>query len=223
MRPPEPGSGPAHDPEEYWDARYREGGAVWSGRPNVPVVDAVRSLSPGRALDLGCGEGGDAIWLAERGWSVTGVDISPSAIARAREAAGALGVAPSPTFVVADLSTWEPEGGPFDLVMASFLHSPVDLARTAVLRRGADEVAPGGHLLIVSHVTPPTGMSTGGHTPPRFLTPAQELDALGLDGGGWEVCLMETRTRRRTPQVDARAGGPEQRMDGILLLRRLSS
>src|ERR687885_1951411 len=71
-----------------WDARYRErDGAMWSGRPNGRLVAEVASLAPGRALDVGCGEGADAIWLAQRGWTVTAVDISDVALGRAREAA----------------------------------------------------------------------------------------------------------------------------------------
>ncbi|MDN3495216.1 methyltransferase domain-containing protein [Planococcus sp. APC 4015] len=88
------------DPEQYWEHRYAD--RMWSGKPNATMVDIVSRLTPGRALDLGCGEGADTIWLAEHGWDATGIDISPTAVARARQAARAAGV--TARFVVSDLS-----------------------------------------------------------------------------------------------------------------------
>src|SRR5258705_2397341 len=70
-----------------WDARYSErDGTMWSGRPNGRLVAEADGLTPGRALDVGCGEGADAIWLARRGWTVTAIDISHVAVSPAREA-----------------------------------------------------------------------------------------------------------------------------------------
>ncbi|MBR7677707.1 methyltransferase domain-containing protein, partial [Streptomyces daliensis] len=76
---------------EFWDARYRENGQIWSGEPNEALVREVSGLAPGRALELGCGEGGDAVWLARQGWRVTATDISGVALARAEEHAARAG------------------------------------------------------------------------------------------------------------------------------------
>ena len=96
--------------EETWDARYSESDRVWSGRPNAALVREVRGLTPGRALDLGCGEGADVIWLAQQGWRVVGTDISRVALARAAEHAAAAGVGEAVEFRHHDLSTSFPEG-----------------------------------------------------------------------------------------------------------------
>src|SRR5688500_10780396 len=76
-----------------WDERYREpGDQLWSGRPNGRLVREVADVVPGRALDVGCGEGADALWLTGRGWTVTAIDISEVAVRRAQEAAARAGV-----------------------------------------------------------------------------------------------------------------------------------
>ncbi|MGD8166040.1 class I SAM-dependent methyltransferase [Herbiconiux sp. P16] len=142
----------ATDATTFWEGRYREREQIWSGRPNRALVDVVEALTvmPGRALDLGSGEGADSIWLAEQGWRVTGVDISATALSRAGEHASDREVADRITWVQADLASWIPPTG-FDLVSACFLHSPVAFPREEVLRRAAGAVAPGGHLLVVGH------------------------------------------------------------------------
>ncbi|UUZ43532.1 class I SAM-dependent methyltransferase [Janibacter limosus] len=93
---------PSQNPQEFWEGRYRDAERVWSGRPNPSPVNAVQHLAPGKALDLGCGEGADAIWLATRGWLVTGVDISATAIARARREAQRQQASAATRFVTAD-------------------------------------------------------------------------------------------------------------------------
>lgn len=183
------------DARRFWEERYGDA-QVWSGRPNAALVAAVSDLVPGRALDLGCGEGGDSIWLAERGWQVTGVDISHNAIVRASaEAERRLGEGRI-TWLVADLTQWRPEGT-YDLVAACFLHSPLELARTEILGRGASAVARGGHLLVVGHVAfPPWAQALDheGHHDHHFLGPEEELEALEL-GEGWEPLVIERRSR----------------------------
>jgi methylase of polypeptide subunit release factors len=99
---------------------------VWSGRANATLVDVVQDLPPGTALDLGCGEGGDAVWLALRGWQVTAVDVSPTALRRAGEHAAQAGVADRVTTERHELGRSFPDGT-YDLVCAAFLHSPVEL------------------------------------------------------------------------------------------------
>src|SRR3712207_2787200 len=110
--------------ERFWEDRYRRRGRVWSGRPNPVLVDVVGSLRPGTALDLGCGEGGDAIWLARQGWRVTAIDISTTALDRAAADAATAGVADRIDFRQHDLALTFPSGA-FDLVSAQYLHSPI--------------------------------------------------------------------------------------------------
>ncbi|MGX1701677.1 FAD-dependent oxidoreductase [Microbacterium sp. NPDC055357] len=196
-------------PAEHWEERYAT--PMWSGRPNRTLVDVASGLDPGRALDLGCGEGADVIWLAEQGWDATGLDISSTAVARARAAADEAGV--TARFEVADLSESVAEGS-YDLVTASFFHSSVELDRTGALRRATDLIAPGGRLLIVSHGGPPPWAGPGhDHV---FLSPADELAALALDAAAWITELAEIRTR----EVTAPDGSASTLDDTVVLVRR---
>jgi thioredoxin reductase/SAM-dependent methyltransferase len=220
---------------EYWESQYAQSPHRWSGRVNPTLAEVVESLprSPGaQALDLGCGEGGDAVWLAGQGYRVTAVDVSRTAIARGRAGAREQGVDDRITWVVQDLAAWDSEDA-FDLVTASFFHSTVDLPRTEILRRAAGRVHPGGHLLIVSHVfedaadIPPWSLRHHGTEDPEdpelrrrlrvLLTPEQEIAALALDPATWEVVHSEVRGRE-TIGPD----GTERHTvkDGVVLFRR---
>ena len=199
---------------EFWESRYAEGGHIWSGRANETVVDIVGEMNPGRALDVACGEGADTIWMALHGWDATGIDVSPTAIERARAASEAAGA--DAVFVAADLSTWE-EADRYDLVTASFLHSPAALDRISALRSSAGHVAPGGRLLVVSHAGPPSWAPPGHGDGHAFPKADEELAALALDPAGWAADLTEARTRT----VTAPDGSPGKLEDAVLLLRRL--
>jgi chemotaxis protein methyltransferase CheR len=167
--------------EDFWDGHYRANQRVWSGRPNAVLVDVVESLPPGSALDLGCAEGADAIWLAARGWRVTAADVSPTALKRAEAHAADLGVVVD--FQHHDLGSTFPEGR-FDLVSAQYLQSPVDFPRAQVLRRAAAGVAPGGLLLVVEHGSAaPWSWDQNA----VFPAPEQALAEVGLDLAEWEV------------------------------------
>lgn len=205
------------DPSEYWERRYTAAERMWSGRVNQVLAEVAADLVPGRALDLGCGEGADAIWLAGHGWAATGIDISGTAIRRATEAARSAGIpADRISFVAADLSTLD-EGDRYDLVTASFLHSPVELPRTEILRAAARHVAPGGHLLITGHASVPAWADLPPGHEPRFRTPAEEVEDLDLDPAQWTVRVAETRPRRTTdPQ-----GRPVSIDDSVVLLQHL--
>ena len=137
------------DQAAMWDARYQEkDGAMWSGRPNGRLVAEVSGLAPGRALDVGCGEGGDAIWLAGQGWEVTAVDVSSVAVDRARDAAARAGV--TVEWLAGDaLALALPEGA-FDLVSLQYPALP-KAAGDAAVRRLLATVRPGGLLLAVYH------------------------------------------------------------------------
>jgi len=215
--PAGPEAAPAPSAAEFWEGRYRERPQVWSGNVNATLAEVVTGLAPGRALDLGCGEGADAIWLAGRGWQVTAVDISPTALRRGSDEATREGLSAATTWVERDLSTDGAPGGPFELVAATFLHSPVALAREQVLRDAAAQVAPGGHLVVIGHAEPPPW------APPAFrnrkLPSATEtLDGLAPAADGWEVLRCEHRTR---PVTDP-DGNPAELIDAVLVLRRPS-
>src|SRR5699024_8339677 len=140
--------------QEHWEALYTEREQTWSGNPNTALVDVVGPIvsgAPGHAIDLGSGEGADAVWLASHGWTVTGVEISNTAIDRSRQAARQAGIAPDQIrWQQVDLADWRPEADA-DLVTACFLHSTLDFDRIDVLRTAADAVKAGGHLFILSH------------------------------------------------------------------------
>lgn len=145
----------APTPSEFWEEFYA-GDHPWSGKANERLVEeiAARPLTTGTVLDLGCGSGGDVLWLAGMGWKATGADISRSALDRAAHAAAQAGLTDQVDWVQADLDTDFPQGS-WDLVTASYLHSPVALARTRVLHHAEDALNPGGTLIVVSHQKPP--------------------------------------------------------------------
>jgi SAM-dependent methyltransferase len=204
------------EPAAFWEARYSGSDAVWSGRVNPTMAEIAADLPAGRALDLGCGEGGDVLWLAGRGWQVTGVDISPTAVDRGRAAAAAAGLAERVRFEAHDLADYEIDAD-YDLVTACYLQSPVELNRSGILVRAAARITPGGHLLVVTHAAPPPWASGLHHQHPQeFLSPAEELAALVLPEAEWEPVLAEVRQREAT--------GPDGTSavldDAVLLLRR---
>src|SRR5215469_8873737 len=131
--------------EAAWDERYRSRDALWSGKPNRYLVSEVDGLVPGRALDVGAGEGADAIWLAARGWRVTAVDISSVALGRAAAHAADRGmdIADRIEWQHEDLLSWQPAAASFDLVSAQYMHL-AGAERTLVFGRLAAAVAPGG-------------------------------------------------------------------------------
>ena len=143
---------PEHDHEMQaaeWDARYSErDGAIWSGRPNGRLVAEVADLTPGRAIDVGCGEGADAIWLAQHGWSVTAIDVSDIALGRAREAAARAGV--SVEWICDDALLTPLPADAFDLVSLQYPALP-KTAGEAALHTLLDTVRVGGVLLAVYH------------------------------------------------------------------------
>jgi len=161
----------------FWEEHYGRQERVWSGRPNPVLVDVIGGLRQGTALDLGCGEGGDAIWLARRGWRVTAVDLSATALDRASEDATAAGVADRIDFRQHDLALDFPSGA-FDLVSAQYLHSPVAFPREEVLRAATRAVAPGGLLLVVGHAGFPPWAGHDHDVEVHFPTPREVLDGL---------------------------------------------
>lgn len=219
-----------NDAASIWNERYRAKPQIWSGKPNPQLVREAGGLRPGKALDLGCGEGADAIWLAQQGWTVTAVDVSAVALERAhahekaalaRESvhAGEGAIASRITWQQADLEQWQPEGS-FDLVTSQFLHSQ-ELAWQGPLRTAASAVKPGGTLLIVGHHPDrlPPWRGGGDHTHREMFYTGDELvRELGLDAPGWQVEVLTSRERPVT--------GPEGQhatiADVVLRATRLS-
>ena len=133
---------------EDWNRRYAGVDSLWSAKPNRFLVAEVEGLEPGRALDLACGEGQNAVWLASLGWDVTAVDYAEVAVAKGIERAARAGVAVD--FQVGDLLDYVPEARSFDLVLILYLHISSDGLRL-VLERATEALAPGGTLVLVGH------------------------------------------------------------------------
>jgi SAM-dependent methyltransferase len=165
---------------EEWNQRYSGTELVWTVTPNRFLVAEVEGLAPARALDLACGAGRNALWLAERGWTVLGADFSDVALENARGLAAERGV--EVEWVQADLREWEPPARSFDLVIVLYLQVPGDDLRSA-LRNAAEAVAPGGTILVVGHHLENLQNGYGGPSNPAVLyTPEQVVDALdGLE------------------------------------------
>ncbi|HUO40666.1 MAG TPA: class I SAM-dependent methyltransferase, partial [Mycobacterium sp.] len=172
------------DARQAWEERYGVRERVWSGRVNIRLAELVEAMTPGRALDLGCGEGADAIWLAEHGWHVTAVDISQTALDRAADAV-ARNLADRIDFQRRDLTESFP-AGVFDLVSAQFLHSTVPLDRARLLRRAADVVARRGTLVVVDHAAAPPWASKLDHHHHEFPTADEVVSSLNLDDSQWD-------------------------------------
>lgn len=170
---------------EDWDRRYAEVENLWAVKPNRFLVAEAGELEPGRALDLACGEGQNAIWLASLGWEVTGVDFSEIAITKARARAEREGV--EVDFVCADLQDFVPEPGVFDLVIVLYLHAPPGERRT-VLSRAVDALSPGGTFVLVGHDLTNMTEGVGGPSDPLIhFTPdeiASELPGLAIEKAG---------------------------------------
>jgi SAM-dependent methyltransferase len=180
------------------------------------LVTEAGGLPPGRALDVGCGEGGDSVWLARRGWQVTGVDISGTALERARKHAEAAGddVAARITWIRADITSFIPEPSQFDLVSTHFLPLPGD-RRDEIHLRLARSVAPGGTLLLVAHDPTDVAMATRMPQIAEFFAAAGPM-AGALPAAGWDVEAAEARPRT----VDDPEGGQMTIHDAVVVARR---
>ena len=167
---------------EDWNERYARTELLWTAEPNRLIATEAASLPPGRALDLACGEGRNAVWLAERGWHVTGVDFSEVAIAKAKELAARRGA--EVDWVVADVLGFEPAPDGLDLVVICYLQLPAGELALA-LRHAESALAPGGTLLVLGHDATNLEHGYGGPKDPTVLfTPEQvvaELDGLEVE------------------------------------------
>jgi len=170
--------------QDYWETHWQEAGGP-AVAANPYLASELGDLTAGSALDAGCGEGAEAIWLAQHGWSVTGVDISTEVLARAEERARAAGVA-GVSFQQADLSTWVPETS-YDLVTSHYAHPAIP--QLDFYERISDWVAPGGTLLIVGH------LHEEGHEHPAEATATAASITARLHPERWEIVTAAEPTR----------------------------
>jgi len=199
---------------EAWNRRYADREFVWTSEPNRFLVAEAAALGAGRALDLACGEGRNAVWLAERGWRVTGVDFSEVGLAKARALAKARGARAE--WVAADLLGYTPEPQGFELVLVFYLQVP-PAERRPIVRAAADAVAPGGMLLLVAHDRRNLEHGHGGPRDPAVLYTAG--DVVGdLEGAGLEIERAETVRRPvQTPE------GERVALDALVRARRAAT
>jgi SAM-dependent methyltransferase len=171
----------------FWEERYGGHTAGHNNQPSPYLMAETGNRAPGTALDAGCGEGANAIWLASQGWRVTAVDIASNALSHAREHAEAIGVSGKIDWIEADLTSWVPAAEEFDLVCAHYVH-PAGSSE-ALFSRLAASVAPGGTLLLVDH--DPADQYAAGHDhADQSFDPGQCLDP-----GQWDIAAVEARTR----------------------------
>lgn len=203
-----------------WNARYDTSELIWKGEPNQFLPIEVEGLTPGRALDLACGEGRNAVWLATRGWTVTGVDFSEVGLAKA----GALAAdhAVSGTWITADATSWEPPAAGFDLVIVFYLQLPAP-ALAMSLRTAVAALAPGGTFLLVAHDLLNLAEGVGGPQDASVLTTAEGvLDALAAA----ELALGTELVVERSGRIDRVVTTPEgdrTAIDTIVRARRVGS
>jgi SAM-dependent methyltransferase len=181
------------DSATEWDRRYAGEARVWSAEPNVWVAQELNGIPPGRALDLGAGEGRHAVWLAKRGWRVTAVDFSAVGLGRGQHSAQALGVEDRIEWRVEDATLFAPEPRSLDLALVAYLQLPAKSLRAA-LASAASGLRPGGRLLLVSHDASNPARGTGGPQDPSVLQKPDQVAAL-LSASGLRVVSAETRPR----------------------------
>lgn len=207
--------GAAHPPHsaEHWDECY-SGERIWSGNPNQALVAEVAGLSTGRALDVGCGEGADSVWLAGRGWHVTALDISAKAVEHTEALAANAGV--HVTGVAAGLLDASLTDAAYDLVSAMYpalLRTPTAEAEQRLL----DLVAPGGTVLVVHHADIDREHALQqGYDPDDYVSPA-DVRALAVERGGWDVVADERRER-----ASVLGAGADHHHDLVVRLARIA-
>jgi SAM-dependent methyltransferase len=196
---------------EAWNRRYGDRELVWTSEPNRFLVAEATTLPAGRAIDLASGEGRNAVWLAERGWWVTGVDFSEVGLEKARALANARGV--QAEWVAADLRRYTPEPQAFDLVLVFYLQVPA-AQRRPIVRAAAGAVAPGGRFLLVGHDRRNLEHGHGGPQDAAVLYTAG--DVVGdLEGAGLGIERAETVNRAvQTP------AGERVALDALVRARR---
>ena len=203
---------PAHlssdEARGYWDERYRGVDSPHGSEPNASVAQEFAGMAPSRVLDLACGQGRNAVWMAAQGHEVTGIDVSPVAIEEARSRTAALGVAVD--LIVADVLDWEPDGEGYDLVLLSYLQLPQD-DRIRAHRRARSALKPGGVVFLVAHHADNLEHGYGGPQYSGVLYSGAELteDFAGMD-------IVRNERTERIVRVD---GNDEIAVDIVFVAR----
>ena len=193
----------------FWDERYATTELIWTAEANRFLVEVANELTPGRALDLACGEGRNTVWLAEQGWEATGADFSPIGLAKAAKLAESRGV--SVNLMVADATIWRPKIQGFDLVAVLYLQLPSP-QREIALRSAIEAVAPGGTFLVVAHDVLNITDGVGGPQDPSVCYSADGVNDLL---GGFEIIESGVRTRPvKTPE------GAKDALDTVVVARK---
>ncbi|WP_193096807.1 class I SAM-dependent methyltransferase [Brevibacterium sp. FME17] len=201
--------------ERFWEPQYQGSRPSLGARPNPAFADVVDDLRlvPARALELGCGHGGDALWLASNGWQVTAVDVSATAVARVNDAGQHSGLGASLTAVQQDLTLDLPTGV-FDLVYACYFHTPVEIGRDAIIGRASDLVSSKGFLIVIDHAS--AAPWSWGHPDQQFPTAHETLTRFGL-GEDLRLVREETTWREASGPAGQRAAVAEN----IIITQRL--
>ena len=194
---------------QEWDERYATDELIWRAEPNRFLVEEVTGMEPGRALDLACGEGRNAIWLAERGWAVTGVDFSSVGLAKARRLAAQRGI--DATWIEEDVVAWDPPRESFDLVLVFYLQLP-NADRRRALAGAAGALVPGGTIVVVGHDSTNLSDGHGGPKDPAVLYGPEDLvsDLAGLE-------VVRAQRVRRPVETE---GGVVDAIDALVRARQ---
>lgn len=206
------------DGPDRWEERYSSTRRLWSNEPNEWLAAVTESWTPGRVLDIGCGEGADLLWLVSRGWEGVGIDYSVTAISRMCETARLEGLRPRLTGIVGDASSVDIDGE-FDLICVSFVHCDDEgdgPTLPGLLARQVERLAPGGRLMIAVHAVNPPWHSNHGTT----YTAAELLAALSFVTPRWQIEVGEDRWREVPASGEHEAG---RRADALLVLRSPAS
>ena len=198
---------------QQWDERYSGDELVWTSTPNQFLVAEAVELPAGRAVDVACGEGRNSIWLAEQGWTVTGVDFSPVGLAKAKRFADLWGV--EVTWIESAIEAWDPPAEGFDLVAVLYLQLPQP-ARSAALARAASAVAPGGTLLVVAHDIDNLSRGYGGPPDASVLYRVSDATDAAVNAG-----LTIERAEQAIRVVDTDSGSRDA-VDTVVRARRPS-
>jgi SAM-dependent methyltransferase len=197
---------------DEWNLRWQENDLRVHDDPSAVEAAALASISPGRALDLGCGHGRHAVWLAEHGWRVTAVDFSDVALDLARAHARDRGV--EVDWVLADVRRYEPSPAAFELVLITYFHVPAD-ERRPVLARGSRALVAGGTIVVLGHDRDNLGTGAPGPSSnPEVLYTCEEIAA--------DLDVLEITTAKQVRRIVETEGGPVEAVDTLVVARRVS-
>lgn len=182
--------------QRFWDRIHGRRKPSRHPQPHPYMVDELTGMAPGTALEVGCGEGANAVWLATQGWSVTAVDVSRVALDRAAAFARSAGVASRVRWERADLRDWMTTQA-FDPAAAFYLHTPLKLDYPSTMRRAVQQVRAGGTLLVIGHYTLPP-WAWDAEATDGLLSAGELASALAVEDGDWRIGVADQLARSVT-------------------------